>query len=151
MTAPDLLLGVAVLLWRDGRLLMNPRAGAHGAGTWSIPGGHVDPGEWPDETARRELLEETGVEVSCVVPVSFTWSDFPEVGRRYVTLFFAAAAPPDALPAMREPEKASAMDWVSAPELPQPLFEPLAALIEQEPGVLLRASEMACPRFWRQR
>lgn len=28
---------------------------------WMLPGGHIDPGELPCETARREGLEETGV------------------------------------------------------------------------------------------
>jgi 8-oxo-dGTP diphosphatase len=27
---------------------------------WDIPGGHVEPGEHPEETVRREVLEETG-------------------------------------------------------------------------------------------
>jgi 8-oxo-dGTP pyrophosphatase MutT (NUDIX family) len=31
------------------------------AGTWALPKGNLDPGERPDETARREVLEETGV------------------------------------------------------------------------------------------
>lgn len=33
------------------------------AGRWLPPGGHVDPGETPEEAARREVLEETGQEV----------------------------------------------------------------------------------------
>lgn len=33
-------------------------------GMWLHPGGHVEPGETPDETARRETLEETGIEVA---------------------------------------------------------------------------------------
>lgn len=33
-------------------------------GMWLQPGGHVEEGETPDETARRETLEETGIEVS---------------------------------------------------------------------------------------
>lgn len=39
---------------------------------WVIPGGRVDPGETAEETAHRELLEETGatlenIEVLCYI------------------------------------------------------------------------------------
>ncbi len=37
--------------------------------TWEIPGGHREPGEDLDETARRELYEETGAEVFDIKPV----------------------------------------------------------------------------------
>lgn len=30
---------------------------------WDIPGGHVEAGEKPEETLRREVIEETGVEL----------------------------------------------------------------------------------------
>jgi ADP-ribose pyrophosphatase YjhB (NUDIX family) len=33
------------------------------AALWTGPGGHVDEGEWPAESAVRETLEETGLEV----------------------------------------------------------------------------------------
>ena len=32
-------------------------------GVWLYPGGHIDPNETPDEALRREVLEETGLEV----------------------------------------------------------------------------------------
>jgi 8-oxo-dGTP pyrophosphatase MutT (NUDIX family) len=33
-------------------------------GRWAMPGGWVDPGETPDQAVVREVLEETGLQVS---------------------------------------------------------------------------------------
>jgi 8-oxo-dGTP diphosphatase len=49
---------VRVLVCRDGRFLL-VRQGGH----WLPPGGTPEPGEAPEDTARREVREETGVEV----------------------------------------------------------------------------------------
>jgi 8-oxo-dGTP diphosphatase len=38
------------------------------AGLWLPPGGHVEPGEHPRETARREALEELGLVAEFLVP-----------------------------------------------------------------------------------
>jgi ADP-ribose pyrophosphatase YjhB (NUDIX family) len=43
----------------DGRILLV----RHVEGRWMLPGGAVDPGERPAEAARRECLEEAGVEI----------------------------------------------------------------------------------------
>jgi 8-oxo-dGTP diphosphatase len=47
----------------QGRLLMVQRAHEPAAGTWSIPGGRVEPGESDAEAVAREVLEETGLVV----------------------------------------------------------------------------------------
>ena len=38
-------------------------------GFWLQPGGHIDPGETPWEAARRECIEETGLEVGWLGPL----------------------------------------------------------------------------------
>jgi 8-oxo-dGTP diphosphatase len=55
----------ASALVRDdaGRILLARRAAEPGAGLWDLPGGFMDEGEEPLETLRRELHEETGLEL----------------------------------------------------------------------------------------
>jgi len=50
-----------VYAMRDGYILMLERARGMMIGFWSVPGGHVEPGETPQEAAVRELFEEAGL------------------------------------------------------------------------------------------
>src|ERR1700693_1955764 len=57
------LVGVGgVVIW-EGRALLIRRGGPPLEGQWSIPGGMLEVGETLLEGVRRELLEETGIEV----------------------------------------------------------------------------------------
>jgi 8-oxo-dGTP diphosphatase len=47
----------------DGRLLVVLRGHDPGRGTWSLPGGRVEPGETTAQACAREVLEETGLVV----------------------------------------------------------------------------------------
>jgi 8-oxo-dGTP diphosphatase len=49
----------------EGRLLLQLRSldAPAAPGKWSFPGGGIEPGEQPEEAARRELLEEAGLSV----------------------------------------------------------------------------------------
>lgn len=126
-TAP-LRLGVGVLIVRDGRVLLGERLGSHGARTWAAPGGHPDPGETPEACARRETAEETGLVIGALERAPWTVDDFPETGRRYVTLFVVAH---DAVgePVPREPAACAGWSWHRWAALPRPLFAPLASLV----------------------
>jgi 8-oxo-dGTP pyrophosphatase MutT (NUDIX family) len=64
-TQPQALLAACVLvLDGDGRvLLLRYGAGQPGAGQWWLPGGMLDHGEDPWTAARREMREETGIEL----------------------------------------------------------------------------------------
>ena len=53
----DLITSAFVFAFADDRLLMTKLAQRG----WDIPGGHIEPGETPAETAQREAYEETMV------------------------------------------------------------------------------------------
>jgi 8-oxo-dGTP diphosphatase len=53
----------AVVVDADGRLLLVQRANEPGKGRWSLPGGRVEAGEDDRAALRREMREETGLDV----------------------------------------------------------------------------------------
>lgn len=54
---------VAVFVVHEDRVLLHRHKRLQ---RWLPPGGHIDPGELPDEAARRETREETGLDVELV-------------------------------------------------------------------------------------
>jgi 8-oxo-dGTP diphosphatase len=54
---------VVVYALREGQVLLMHRNKEPNLGLWTAPGGKVEPGESPHEAARREMMEETGLEV----------------------------------------------------------------------------------------
>lgn len=53
---------VSIAVFRDGKVLLGQRSKPPLTGVWSLPGGHVEPGEKAIDAVRRELAEETGIE-----------------------------------------------------------------------------------------
>ena len=53
---------VSCAVFRDGEVLLIERGKGALEGRWSLPGGHIEPGEQAREAALREVREETGVE-----------------------------------------------------------------------------------------
>jgi ADP-ribose pyrophosphatase len=70
--------------------------------TYSLefPGGLLDPGETPENAARRELAEETGLLATDIVEVSSTFADTGRINSRFHA-FFAIAE--DTKSAVAEP------------------------------------------------
>jgi predicted NUDIX family NTP pyrophosphohydrolase len=90
-------------------LLIHPSGNYNRRAPWGIPKGLVDPGENPEQTARRETLEETGVVAGELVDLS---SIVYQKSRKRVYAFAGEA------PAAAEPRAAS---W----EVDQAEFLPL--------------------------
>jgi ADP-ribose pyrophosphatase YjhB (NUDIX family) len=60
------LVGIGALIFHRGRILMAERGKEPLKGWWSLPGGAVETGESLDHAVRREVREETGLEVEPV-------------------------------------------------------------------------------------
>jgi 8-oxo-dGTP diphosphatase len=120
--------GVGVLVFdAAGRVLLGLRRGAHGAGTWSAPGGHLEWGESFEDCARREVAEETGLMLDELQAGPVTNDVFAAEGRHYATVVMLARHP-GGTPQRLEPDKCERWDWFDWQALPEPLFAPLASL-----------------------
>lgn len=56
-------LAVGAVVREDGRLLLIRRGRPPGKGCWSLPGGRLEPEETLEDAVRREVREETGLDV----------------------------------------------------------------------------------------
>lgn len=62
------------------------------SGHWSFPKGHVEDGETETETAKREILEETGVDVIIDPTFRETVQYFPRKDAQKIVVYFIAKA-----------------------------------------------------------
>jgi 8-oxo-dGTP diphosphatase len=81
---------VGVVCLRGGEVLLIRRGRPPKQGEWSLPGGRIEPGERAVDAALRELREETGVEAEITGLIDVVDGLFPEAGRHYVLIDYAA-------------------------------------------------------------
>ena len=115
-------IGVGVFVRKDDHILMINRKGSHGDGTWGCPGGHLEWNEDFEETARREVKEETNVDVKNIRFAGLTNDKFKEEEKHYLTVwveceYLAGEA--------RSNKESREVQWVHKDNLPSPLFLPL--------------------------
>lgn len=119
------------VVWNDhGQVLLLRRAGSGWRdGEWAFPAGKVQPGEEPADTARRELLEETGLVAprdGCVLRAA-VWRE--EAPGPWVDFIFETVVADPATANVREVAKASAIGWYALGDLPAPRIPTVDAVL----------------------
>jgi 8-oxo-dGTP diphosphatase len=75
----QLIVGAGTFVERNGELLLIKRKMEPFLGTWCLPGGHVEDNEDPKDAAKRETLEETGLDITLTKPANvFFFNDHPK-------------------------------------------------------------------------
>lgn len=107
----------------DGRVLLLQRgAGGDYPGHWAFPGGHVEPGESPEDAARREVLEETGhTVVGALRQVGYS-----DAGASRFTTYAQAVAPFEPVLC----DESTGAVWAAPGEYPEPLHPGTRLLLE---------------------
>ncbi len=123
------IVGVGVIVVKEGKVLLGKRRGSHGVGSWQFPGGHLELNESVQECARREVWEEAGIEIRNIKPGPFTNDIFEQEDKHYVTLFVIAEYAGGSIQ-VKELEKCERWEWFEWESLPYPLFLPIQNLLK---------------------
>ncbi len=112
--------GIGVMIIKDGKVLLGKRKGAHASGVYALPGGHFEYMESIVESAKREVTEETGIEITNVRLLDLV-NIKAYVPKHYIDIGLLADWK-SGEPVVLEPEKCESWDWYDLDALPEPLF-----------------------------
>lgn len=120
--------GLGVMVVKNGKVLLGKRKSSHGAGEWAWPGGHLEYMESFEECAKREVREETGMEIKNVRFLRLlnlkTYAP-----KHYVDIGMIAEWKRGE-PKVLEPEKCELWKWFAINYLPTPLFSTIESYLE---------------------
>ncbi|MBM2817971.1 MAG: MutT/nudix family protein, probable [Parcubacteria group bacterium] len=120
-------MGIAVMIMKNGKVLLGKRKGAHGAGDYAFPGGKLEMRESFENCAKREVTEETGIEIQNIKFLRLL--NFKFYDKHFVDVGLLADWK-SGEPTVMEPDKCEGWGWYDVDNLPKPLFKGCASCIE---------------------
>ena len=120
--------GIGVLIFKNGKILLSKRKASHGKGEYASPGGHLEYMESFVECAKRETKKEANIEIDNVrfLNVSNLKSYAP---KHYVHIQLIADWK-SGEPKVMEPQKLESWGWYDLDNLPSPLFGTMPITLE---------------------
>lgn len=118
--------GDVALFARDGdhvKILLIQRKSDPYKGLWATPGGFMEMDETTEQTARRELLEETGLVAHDLTFVGIYDTIDRDPRGRTITAVFTGFAKPEQLIQAKAADDAAALQWFDLNHLPDLAFD----------------------------
>lgn len=130
MTEQKPMVGIGVMVVKDDKVLLGKRKGSHGKGEYAWPGGHMEYMESFEDCAKREVMEETGMEIENVRFLRlFNLKEYAP--KHYVDIGLIADWKRGE-PRVMEPDRIEGWDWYDKDDLPEPLFSTIPSYLEAE-------------------
>ncbi|HLI08390.1 MAG TPA: NUDIX domain-containing protein [Ktedonobacteraceae bacterium] len=126
---PEPYVGVSCLVMKGDRFLLVKRANVSKSGYWKVPGGYMKFGEAPEQTAMREVKEETGLTIVDPTFRCITDDVFEDEQKQFITIWMVAQYN-GGEPKVNAPDEESAARWFTWDSLPSPLYLPFQHLLE---------------------
>lgn len=122
------------LIVADGAVLFLRRGnGGDHPGEWSFPGGHIEPGESPEDAARRETLEEAGYEPHKLMQIGVV-SD----GQVEFATFYHECRPFD----VQLSDESTEYAWCPIGSFPEPLHPGCRFILDSDAFQAIKKSQM---------
>lgn len=128
-------IGIGVMILNENKILLGHRSknkkdtgGIYEVDCWTLPGGKQEYYETVWECARREVKEETNLDIDNLE--LFSISDDIQPDRHYITIHIIAKKYSGELKIM-EPSKEDEWKWFDFNNLPENLYTPSKKFIEE--------------------
>jgi 8-oxo-dGTP diphosphatase len=123
--------GVAVIVTHKRKILFGKRIISPAEFAWQLPGGWIRTGESPEQTAKREVREETGLELRSTRFVAYTNNIF-SFRDHSISLYFEAECSNPEMMRVCEPDKCEQWVWMDWQDMTDNLYLPLKLLRDSD-------------------
>ena len=111
--------GVGILIVRNDKILLGHRCEGWSNRTWTMPGGKLGKREKPEDGAKREVKEETGLEVDKLELISVNKDMIKD--KEFATYIFKSEIVTGE-PKIMEPKEINKWKWFDFKKLPHLLY-----------------------------